>query len=206
MKRFVLIAGLACALAAAGSASAQTASAAKQPPRPKPAVKAETQPAKSGTIAAADQRFVKEAAMGGMAEVEMGRLAAGKAANADVRQFGQRMVDDHSKANDELKSWASQNNVTLPTELGAKHKAMQARLSKLSGAAFDRAYMSDMVADHDKDVAAFERASKTVKNADLKAWVDRTLPTLQEHKKSAHEIRAKLGGGAGRGRGRGHKG
>ena len=195
MKAFLLTAGLACALAAAGLATAQTK---QPPPKPKapPATEAKQAPATSGKLALADQRFVKEAAIVGMAEVELGKLAADKATTADVKQFGQRMVDDHSKANDELKSWASQNNVTLPADLDAKNKATRDRLSKLTGAAFDRAYMTAMVADHNADVAAFERASKTVKNTDLKAWVDKTLPTLQEHKKMAHDTRAKLGGAA----------
>jgi putative membrane protein len=109
------------------------------------------------------------------------------------------MADDHGKANDELKGWASKNSVTLPAELDAKHKAEHARLEKLSGAAFDRAYMTMMVADHNKDVAEFQTASKTAKNADLKAWAGKTLPTLQEHQKLAKEISGKVAGGAAKG-------
>jgi putative membrane protein len=116
--------------------------------------------------------------------------------NADVKQFAQRMVDDHTKASEELKGWASQKNVTLPTEVAPDHKATHDRLAKLSGAAFDKAYMTAMVADHNKAVAAFTRASKTAKDADLKAWAGKTLPTLQEHQKMAKEIAAKAGGAA----------
>jgi putative membrane protein len=147
----------------------------------------------ANAIAPADQAFVKEAAIGGMAEVDLGQLAASKAESPDVKQFGQRMVDDHGKANTELKSWASQKNVTLPTELDARHKAEHARLEKLSGAAFDRAYMQAMVADHNKDVAAFMRESKAAKDPDLKAWAAKTLPTLQEHQKMAKDINGKVG-------------
>jgi putative membrane protein len=125
----------------------------------------------------------------------MGRIAASKATDPDVKQFGQRMVDDHGKANDELKSLASQKNVTVPAELDAKHKADNARLEKLSGAAFDRAYMAAMVLDHDKDVAEFQRVSKTAKDADLKAWAAKTLPTLEEHQKQAKTVNAKVKGG-----------
>jgi putative membrane protein len=146
--------------------------------------------------AGSDNAFLREAAMGGMAEVELGRLATTKAENADVKQFGQRMVDDHGKANDELKSLASKKNVSLPTELDAAHKAVSDRLSKLSGAAFDRAYMRDMVQDHNKDVAAFTRASRSAHDADVKAWAAKTLPTLQDHQKLARDINAKLGSGA----------
>lgn len=148
-------------------------------------------------IAAADAAFVKEAAVGGMAEVELGNLAKEKAASNDVKQFGDRMVTDHSRAGDELKQWAQQKNVTLPAELDAKHKALRARLSKLSGDAFDKAYMREMLADHRQDVAAFKRESTTAKDADLKAWAAKTLPTLQEHLKLAEETAGKVGVGGG---------
>src|SRR5436190_5687346 len=105
----------------------------------------------------ADQRFVMEAAQGGMAEVELGQLAAQKAASDDVKKFGQRMVDDHTKANDQLKQVASQKSITLPTDIGAKNKAVKDHLEKLSGAAFDKAYMTHMVQDHKKDVAEFQK-------------------------------------------------
>ena len=103
------------------------------------------------------------------------------------------MVDDHSKANDELKAYASQKGVTLPAEVDPAHKATEARLSKLSGEAFDKAYMADMVKDHDKDVAAFKHASTSATDADLKAWAVKTLPTLQEHQTMAKSINAKVG-------------
>ena len=191
MKGYVLAAGLSCVLAVPVIAAGQTA---KQPPataHPAARSAAQSKPA-AGGVAAADRAFAKEAATGGMAEVDLGQLAASKASNADVKQFGQRMVDDHSKANDELKSWASQKSVTLPTELDAKHKAEHARLDKLSGEAFDRAYMAAMVTDHNQDVAAFQRESKMAKDADLKAWAAKTLPTLQEHQKMAKDINAKV--------------
>jgi putative membrane protein len=152
---------------------------------------------KSGTAknsgGAADQAFAKEAAIGGMAEVELGNLAKQNAASADVKQFGDRMVTDHGKANDELKQWASQKNVTLATELDAKHKATRDRLSKLNGEAFDKAYMHEMVLDHQKDVAAFRKESTSGKDADLKAWAGKTLPTLEDHLKMAQDTASKVG-------------
>ena len=141
----------------------------------------------------ADQAFAKEAAAGGLAEVALGNLAKQKASSPDVKAFGDRMVTDHSKANDELKQWASTNNVTLPTEVDAKAKATEERLSKLSGGAFDTAYMKDMVADHKKDVAAFKKESTSGRNADLKAWAGKTLPTLEDHLKMAQETASKVG-------------
>lgn len=142
--------------------------------------------------AAGAQHFVTEAAQGGMAEVELGRLATQKASNADVKQFGQRMVDDHSKANDQLKSAAAKSNLTVPTDMGAKHKAEMAKLSKLSGAAFDKAYMSHMVQDHKKDVAEFQKEANSGSDPNIKEFAQQTVPTLQEHLKQAQEVHAKL--------------
>jgi putative membrane protein len=139
----------------------------------------------AASAANADHQFVMEAAQGGMAEVELGQLASDKAQSSDVKQFAQRMVTDHGKANDELKTLAQSKNITLPTDAGAKHKATRDRLSKLSGAAFDRAYMQEMVADHRKDVNEFEKESKSGKDPDVKSWAAKTLPTLHEHMQMA---------------------
>lgn len=143
--------------------------------------------------AQADQKFIIEAARGGMAEVELGKLAADKASSDQVKQFGQRMVSDHGKANDELKTIAGGKNITLPTDLDAKDKALHDRLSKLSGAQFDRAYMQAMVRDHRKDVNEFKRESTSGKDADVKAFASKTLPTLEEHLKLAQDANRAVG-------------
>jgi putative membrane protein len=143
---------------------------------------------KSAGLTAADTKFVREAADGGMAEVELGQLAASKASSDDVKKFGQRMVDDHGKANDQLKQLASQKNIDLPQEPSAKHKATKARLEKLSGSEFDQAYMADMLKDHKKDVADFARESKTAHDPDVKNFAAQTLPTLEDHLKQAQSI------------------
>jgi len=134
-----------------------------------------------------------DAARGGMAEVELGRLAADKASNDQVKQFAQRMVDDHSKANDELKSIAQQKSITLPTDLDAKHKSTRDRLTKLSGASFDRAYMQNMLADHRKDVNDFRKESQSGNDSDVKAFAAKTLPTLEEHLKMAQSTNGAVG-------------
>jgi putative membrane protein len=144
------------------------------------------------SLSKADRLFVKDAADGGMAEVELGRLAVERASNAEVKKFGQRMVEDHSKANEELKDIAGKKNIALPNELAAKHKATRDRLSKLSGAEFDKAYMSDMLKDHNKDVAAFQRESTAGRDPDLKSFAAQTLPTLKDHLKEARSIAAKV--------------
>ena len=136
----------------------------------------------------ADTKFMKEAAQGGMAEVALGQLAVEKASNADVKKFGQRMVDDHSKANDKLKQLASEKNVALPQDLNAKDKATKASLEKLSGEQFDQAYMKDMVKDHKKDVSDFRRESKAAHDPDVKQFAADTLPILEEHLKQAESI------------------
>jgi len=148
-------------------------------------VLAQAKKSTSAARAVPDQSFVMEAAKGGMAEVELGKLAADKASNPDVKKFGQRMVDDHSKANDELKAIAGRKNITLPAGPDAKQKAMYDRLAKLSGAAFDRAYMQAMVTDHVTDVAAFKREAQTGKDPDIKDFATKTLPTLEDHLKMA---------------------
>jgi putative membrane protein len=129
----------------------------------------------------ADQSFVEKAAMGGMAEVELGNLAQEKASNPEVKAFGSRMVQDHSKANDELKQIASSKGMQLPTALDKKHRSDIDRLSKMSGAQFDRAYMSHMVDDHREDVADFKKQANSGQDTDLKGFASKTLPTLQEH-------------------------
>jgi len=137
------------------------------------------------TLAAGDKTFVQKAAIGGIAEVEMGKLAQQKGSSDQVKQFGSRMVEDHSKANDELKQIASSKGITLPTDLDAKHKSKMDKMQKLSGAQFDRAYMDDMVADHKEDVADFKKQASSGKDGDLKAFASKTLPTLEDHLKMA---------------------
>jgi len=128
-----------------------------------------------------DTAFVREAAMGGMAEVELGRVAVRQASNPDVKAFGQRMIDDHSAADNELNHLASGKGISLPTTIAAKERAEVDRLSKLSGPAFDRQYMEMMVTDHKQDVALFEREATRAHDPDLKSWVTKTLPTLKAH-------------------------
>jgi putative membrane protein len=135
-----------------------------------------------------DAHFAKEAAQGGMAEVKLGQLAQEKGSSDTVKSFGKRMVDDHSKAGDKLKEVASRENITLPNDLSAKDQATYDGLSKLNGAAFDRAYARDMVKDHETDVAAFQKEASSGKDDSLKGFASETLPTLQDHLKQAKEM------------------
>jgi putative membrane protein len=135
-----------------------------------------------------DRNFIMDAAMGGMMEVELGRLAVQQGASDAVKQFGQRMVDDHSRANTQLMTTASSKGITLPTELDDKHRQHVTKLSGMSGAEFDRAYVKMMVSDHEKDVSAFEKQSTRGADPDLKAFASSTLPTLQEHLQMARSL------------------
>lgn len=148
-----------------------------------------------GNLSSQDRKFLMDAAMGGLMEVELGRVAAQKGSSEAVKQFGQRMVDDHSAANTELMSLATSKGITLPTALDEKHQEHVTKMSAMSGADFDRAYMKMMVSDHTKDVSEFEKQSTKGADADLKAFAAKALPTLQEHLKLARSLGGNQSGG-----------
>jgi putative membrane protein len=148
---------------------------------------------------AADSNFLMKAAEGNMAEVQLGQLAKDKATNSSVKDFAQRMIDDHGRTLTEIKKMAGDKAVTLPDKLSAKDTATKDRLSKLSGAQFDRAYITDMVSDHRTDVKEFEQHAKTGTDPDVKAFAGKTLPVLQEHLRMAESIHSELTGGARKG-------
>ena len=147
----------------------------------------------SATNTVADTHFAKEAAAGGMAEVKMGKLAQEKGSNETVKSFGEKMVQDHSEANEKLKSVADEQKIKLPTTLSKQDQATYDRLSALSGDAFDKAYARDMVNDHVKDIAAFKKEATGGKNEAVKNFASETLPTLQTHLKMAHEMAQAVG-------------
>jgi putative membrane protein len=136
--------------------------------------------------------FAVKAANGGMMEVELARLASTKATSQDVKTFAQKMMDDHMKANDELQSLATQKNITLPAALSDESKNNVERLSKLSGAEFDREYMEFMVDDHEEDVEMFRKAANDSKDAEIKSFASKTLPTLESHLEMAKQTRDKV--------------
>ena len=129
-------------------------------------------------------------------EVELGRRAAQQGTSDVVKQFGQKMADDHSKANAELMTIASSKGITLPTDVDAKHRAMIGRLARMSGAAFDKAYAKDMLSDHNKDVSAFQKEADSGADPDVKAFAAKTLPILKEHQSLANDMNNTLNGGS----------
>ncbi len=139
----------------------------------------------------ADATFIKKAANGGMTEVELGKIAEDKGQKQEVKDFGARMVKDHGKANDDLKSVASKMNVEVPDKVNAKHQAMIDKFSKMSAESFDAAYVKAMIKDHKKDIAEFEEAKGEVKNDDLKKFIDDTVPVMKEHLDMVQKIDVK---------------
>jgi putative membrane protein len=142
---------------------------------------------------ASDADFVTQAAKASAKEIELGRLAARQASNTDVKAFANRMVTDHSKAADELTAIAKKHNMTMPTTatLDSEKKAATDKFMSMQGAAFDRAYMDQMVTAHRAAVELFEKESKDGSNAELKAFATKTLPTIREHLKEAEALQAK---------------
>ena len=144
-------------------------------------------------LSAEEQQFVKKAAAGGLAEVKLSELADDRASDQKVKDFAVQMVTDHTQANNELKPIAESNKIPVPTKLNSESEVAYKRLEKLSGSKFDAAYIKVMVSDHDKTVSAFEDASSKVKNPDLKAFIDKTLPVLRQHQDHIHEIASQTG-------------
>jgi putative membrane protein len=140
-----------------------------------------------------DEDFAKDAAQGGMAEVKLGQLAEDKGGSDAVKDFGRRMVEDHSKVNAQLQEIASREKMKLPTELSKRNQKTYDRLSGLSSDAFDRAYARDMVRDHQDDVAAFRQEASNGENEAIKNFARQTLPTLEDHLKMARQMEQTLG-------------
>lgn len=147
---------------------------------PSPAKAAKAAPA---ALSAKDKTFMKNAAKGGMEEVSMGNMAQQKGQSADVKNFGKRMVTDHTRANNELMALAAKKGVALPNE--------QPKAEKF-GANFDKEYMADMVKDHQKDLAEFQDEAKNGSDPDLKAWAAKTSEMVRKHLALAQQTQSKL--------------
>jgi predicted outer membrane protein len=151
-------------------------------------------------LSSGDAKILKDMAMADMAEVEGGKMAQSKGQSAEVKAFGQQMIDDHTQNLNEVKAMAEARGVTLPTEPDAKHKAMAAKLEKMSGASFDKSYMAQAgVQDHKAVHAKLMTASKKAKDPELKTLVDKTEAVVAQHLKSAEQMpSAKSGTTAGK--------
>ena len=138
-----------------------------------------------------DRNFVSKAVEDNREEVELGKLAQGKASSDAVKQFGQRMVEDHSAANQDLLQLAENKGMKLQDKAPKADREME-RLAKLQGPEFDREYVRAMVKDHKQDVAEFRRMHSGAVDPNLKAWVDKTLPTIEDHLKTIEGIQAQM--------------
>jgi putative membrane protein len=145
----------------------------------------------------ADLQFVEEAAGGGQAEVELGKVAAERAESPDVKQFGQMMVNDHTKANEQLMKVAQEKKVQLPSDVPSEAKSAKEKLTGLSGHEFDREYMKQMVSDHEKTVDLFQKQADGGQDPGLKEFAQQTLPTLQHHLEQAKQIDTQMSEQAG---------
>lgn len=137
-----------------------------------------------------EQEWIKKAAEGGMAEVEMGKLAAEKAKSPEVKKFGEHMVQDHSKANKKLMGIAKDKGVTPPKQLSAKHQAKMKELKQADGAKFDQMYMETQLEGHQEMIALFEKGAKN-SDGDVKEFATETLPTIKEHYQMAQTVSGK---------------
>jgi putative membrane protein len=175
--------GFAAALALAGSAQAQNTA-------PNSGAAA-NQGAQSGQqkLSKADQSFLKEAIQGDLAEVQMGQLAQQKGLGDDVKQFGQMLQQDHGQHLQQAQQMAQQNGMTAPNDPPAEAKKVHDKLSKMSGAQFDKTFAKDMVSDHKKDIAKYQKEAKG--NGPLAQFAQQTLPVLQKHLQTAQQIEQK---------------
>lgn len=178
-------------LLAAPAPEVQAQAASAPPAAAASAARPEAAPAR------ADRRFMEKAAHGGAEEVELARLAQQRAASEPVKQFAARLIEDHGKANEELRQLAAARGLQLPADADRPGQRDMKRLGALTGADFDRTFMRMMVSDHRKTVADFQQAARSAQDPDVKAFASRTLPTLQAHLEQAQRVHDGLSGRTG---------
>jgi putative membrane protein len=182
MKRHVsVLTAFVFAAATALTAQAQSQAPRTQPDKPATGAKADHEEHAKATSAGSDQEFARKVAAGGHAEVELAKLAQQKGSSDEVKKFASRLEADHMKANDELMKLASQKKWNLPAEPTPDQKDQKAKLEKMSGNAFDKAYVDLMVTNHRTNIPMFEREASKGADTDLKQFASNTLPTLKEH-------------------------
>jgi putative membrane protein len=142
------------------------------------------------SLSTRDRTFVMQAGQLSMMEVELGRLAVERGSSPGVKQYGQEMVEDHTRANQELMQLAMQKKVELPTEMSPQNTALMERLSGLSGKSFDAAYKQAMIDSHNQAIALFQAQSKQGQDPQLKAWATQKLPKLQAHLEMVNQMLA----------------
>jgi putative membrane protein len=149
-------------------------------------------PALAQSTAKADKSFIDNVARDGQGEVAIAQLAEQKGSSPAVKQLAQRLVADHTKANQQLQQIAEQEGVTPPKGMSQEQSDTRAKLEKLNGAAFDRAFLQGQVQDHQKDVQYFQREANTLQDPKLKSFAQQTLPVLQQHLQMAQQAESQL--------------
>lgn len=143
--------------------------------------------ASHGGASSGDAKFAEHAARDGQAEVDLGRLAEQKTQNPEVKALARRLVDDHTKSNQQLMQIAQQEGMQLPAGPGKSESKQRAELQKLNGDAFDKAFVNQIVEDHQKDIKYFRKEQNSLKDAQLKSFAQQTLPVLQKHLQMAEQ-------------------
>jgi len=150
-----------------------------------------------------DGPFARAAAQGGMAEIQLGKLASARGSDQAVKAFGERMVVQHGTAADNLKAAADKENIALPTSVTSRDQQLYDWLAKLSGSAFDRAYAKAMVDEHEKDLMDFQNEANAGRDEVVRAFATQTIPMIQQHLNQAREL-LKTASQASSGRSSGH--
>lgn len=184
---------LALAVAFTGNVMSQgAADKAASKSAPSSSAKADNKKGQASRLSSRDRNFIMKAAQAGHAEVETGKLAAAQAGDAGIKQFGEKMVQDHGKANDELAQLAKSKGVEPPTAPDEAHQRLAKRMQGLKGADFDKVYLREVGhKDHDEAIKLFQSQAKNGQDAELKAFAEKTLPTLQEHRRMAGDLSSK---------------
>lgn len=138
------------------------------------------------------QSFLEEAAEGQQIEISLGQLAAQRAVNERVKDFGQEMVEDHKKSSQQVEQLAMKCGVQLFPGVSEEHKQKVNKISQLSGHAFDRAYIDYILEDHETTMDEFQRRVSTIQDVGIKQWITSTLPSLQAHREKAHQVKYSL--------------
>jgi putative membrane protein len=146
-----------------------------------------------GSISDSDRDFAKTAYQDNLAEISVGQLAVQRASNNDVKQYAQELVDDHTKANDQLKQIATSKGIDLPSEVDSQAKSEQDRLSQVSGSDFDRQFLDQEKKDHQKAIALFQQEASQGQDPDLKSYASENLSKLQQHASMADHISGSTG-------------
>jgi len=142
----------------------------------------------AGQASTMDKHFVHEALVGGMAEVQLGQLASQKGTSTDIKQFGQKMVEDHTRMGDHMKTVAGEVGVIPPTALSAQDQTLKARLEGLSGAQFDSAYIRAMVMDHETDLKAFQNEAASGSSQAVKDAASQGAAVVSQHLEMIKQI------------------